>query len=76
MCTEEGRLRTIGDALSFKVRNSRSWSKLEPADFRNGVRLVYHEGHRNHEQRRSTDTRLKSLCDRPPCPVQTLALEG
>lgn len=44
MCTEEGRLRTIGVALSFKVRNSRSWSKLEPADFRNGVRLVYHEG--------------------------------
>jgi hypothetical protein len=32
MCTEEGRLRTIGVALSFKVRNSRSWSKLEPAD--------------------------------------------
>src|SRR2546430_16937135 len=31
MCTEEGRLRTIGVALSFKVRNSRSWSKLEPA---------------------------------------------
>ena len=30
MCTEEGRLRTIGVALSFKVRNSRSWSKLEP----------------------------------------------
>ena len=25
MCTEEGRLRTIGVALSFKVRNSRSW---------------------------------------------------
>src|SRR5437773_3335837 len=44
MCTEEGRLRTIGVALSFKVRNSRSWSRLEPADFRNGVRLVYHEG--------------------------------
>jgi hypothetical protein len=44
MCTEEGRLRTIGVALSFKVRNSRSWSTLEPADFRNGVRLVYHEG--------------------------------
>jgi|SRR5438105_7532327 len=44
MCTEEGRLRTIGVALSFKVRNSRSWSKLESANFRNGVRLVYHEG--------------------------------
>ena len=44
MCTEEGRLRRIGVALSFKVTNSRSWSKLEPADFRNGVRLVYHEG--------------------------------
>jgi len=40
MCTEEGRLRTIGVALSFKVRNSRSWRKLEPADFRNGVRLL------------------------------------
>src|SRR2546430_10074457 len=44
MCTEEGRLRTIGVALSFNVRNSRSWSKLEPADSRNGVRIVYHEG--------------------------------
>lgn len=28
MCTEQGRLRTIGVALSFKVSNSRSWSKL------------------------------------------------
>src|SRR6266550_4677634 len=28
MCTEEGRLRTIGVALSFKVGNS--WSKLDP----------------------------------------------
>jgi len=46
MCTEEGRLRTIGVALSLKVSNSRSWSKLEPADLRNGVRLVYHEGNR------------------------------
>jgi len=44
MCAGEGRLRTIGVALSLKVSNSRSWSKLEPADFRNGVRLVYHEG--------------------------------
>lgn len=35
----------IGVALSFKVTNSRSWSKLEPADFRNGVRQVYREEH-------------------------------
>jgi hypothetical protein len=61
MCTEEGRLRTIGVALSFKVSNSRSWSKLEPADFRNGVRLAYHEGNIGTTSNVGVPTPVRSL---------------